>query len=163
MRGSRSRRERGYGDSTPASAQSLSDRGDTLSLLGRHAEARAAFQAALGRWQEQLGPDHRQLAHPLLGLGQAQLAMGRARAAVATLERALRIREREEPDPVLVAETRFALARALWETGERARATTEARRARAAFVAAPGLASKAAAIDEWLRGHEPGVTAKIRT
>ncbi len=153
--------DRAYGGGTRFSAQCLGNRGETLSLLGRYSEARAAFEAALARWQEHLGPDHRNLAYPLTGLGQVQVATGQARAAVTTLERALRIREREEPDPLLVAETRFALARALWETGERARATTQASQARAALAALPRAAAKATAIDAWLRERAP-VRAALR-
>lgn len=149
-----------YGESSCFGEMYLSNRGETLNAQGRHNEARTLFESVVRRMQDRYAPDHRNLAHPLTGLGEAQLAMGEPEAAVVTLERALRIREHGEPDPLLVADTRFALARALWEAAgaasDRGRARTLAASARAAFAAPPGAAAKASAVDAWLARHPPG-------
>jgi tetratricopeptide (TPR) repeat protein len=50
----------------------------------------------------------------LLALGEALEAKGDAAAAREPLERALRIVEKTQLDPLQVAEVRFALARVLW-------------------------------------------------
>src|SRR4029079_17314363 len=59
---------RAYGDGSPWLAKSLSNRGEYLAALGRNAEALAAFQDALGRWESQLGHTHPYLAYPLTGI-----------------------------------------------------------------------------------------------
>ena len=69
---------------------------------------------------------------PLTGIGLDLLALGRAREAVAPLERALALRASDEV-PAEVSETCFALARALFATGDpanRPRARLMASRAR---------------------------------
>ena len=108
---------RAYGPNSPDLALILSNRGEYLVALGRLDEAVAAFRGALTRWEAQLGPENPLLAHPLTGLGLAHLTAGRSTEALPPLERALRLREAHEPDPTLVTETRFALARALWDAG----------------------------------------------
>ena len=148
-----------YGDRSSYMGGYWSNRGEILSAQGSYAEARKLFQAAIDLMQERLPVENRNLAYPLTGLGEAELAMGEARAAVDTLERALRIREGQEPDLILVAETRFALARALWNAaGDRARARMLVLSARAAFAANPWAASKVSRVDEWLARHPPSVT-----
>ena len=63
----------------------------------------------------------------------------------------MRIRERQDPDLIEVAETRFALARTLWQSGgDRSRARTLASEARAAYAAKPLFATQERAIDAWL-------------
>ena len=140
-----------YGDSHPWVARALSNRGETLNALGRFGEARASFQDALTRWERVLAPDHPYLGYALTGLGLAELGMGDAGAAVATLERAVRLRERVESDVVVIAETRFALARALWKSnGDRTRARGLAVKARQTYAGLPLLAEKRREVDAWL-------------
>ena len=123
-----------YGTGSPALAINLSNRGEYLVALDRVPEALVAFQDALARWESVLGPRHAFVAYALTGIGVAHWRLGRAEQAIPPLERALAIREASEPDPAQVAETRFALARALWDAGrERARALQLAAAARAAF------------------------------
>jgi tetratricopeptide (TPR) repeat protein len=101
----------------------ISNRGEILARLGRHAEARAAFERALAIEAPSYGEDSPNLAYPLHGLGDSHLAERQARAALPPLERALWIREARETDRTLVADTAFSLARALWDGGgDRARA-----------------------------------------
>jgi hypothetical protein len=99
-----------------------------------------------------LGPRHPFLAYPLTGIGVAHWKSGQADRALAPLERALAIREASEPDLAQRAETRFALARALWDAdpghgkdrgedrGEDRRQHRAQRRARARRLAAMALA-----------------------
>jgi hypothetical protein len=66
-----------------------------------------------------LGPDHPFVAYHLTEKGEVYLARELPRRAIPPLERALEIRLQSEPEPDLLAETRFALARALEPTDPR--------------------------------------------
>jgi hypothetical protein len=79
---------------------------------------------ALAIWEGTAGREHPDVAYALQGLGDTHLAAGRPADAIAPLERALTIRAAGSvPDDL--AETRFALARALWDAGrDRPRART---------------------------------------
>ena len=89
----------------------------------------------------------------MTALGKTLLLEGRAREAAPVLERALRIREKSEPNAEMVAETRFALARARWELGQdRSGALTLAGTARDTYRKMPGEAKHAAEVDAWLAG-----------
>jgi tetratricopeptide (TPR) repeat protein len=154
---------RAYGPSAKTLLQFLSNEGEYLVALGRAKEAVPVFQDALAR-ADKTRSDSPLLAYPLTGLAQAWLALGRSDEARPLLERALGLRA-AAPNPVDLAETRFALARALWEVDkERARAHGLAVAARAAYmtvadtspekpaVAAPAKA-QVAQIDAWLTRH----------
>ncbi|HEY8925603.1 MAG TPA: tetratricopeptide repeat protein, partial [Polyangia bacterium] len=143
-----------YGDGSPWLAKSLSNRGEYLIAAGKPAEAIPLFLDALGRWEPQLGPDHAYLAYPLTGLGVASSKLGRFSEAVPPLERALRIRESREPNQLQVADTRFALARALWASGgDRARAVQLAEAARAFYESGEATPPAAAEARAWLATH----------
>jgi len=88
-------------------------------LEGGHPEAALAeLGQALALREHYLGRDNPGLAEALLGLGQAQLAQRAPTAAVAPLERALALLEHAGAcAPERLSDTRFALARALWESG----------------------------------------------
>jgi eukaryotic-like serine/threonine-protein kinase len=139
-----------YGEDNTYVALCLNNRGEALLALGRYHEARAAFEGAIAKWSAVFGPEHRYLGYPLTGLGRARLAMKDPHGAVATLERALAIRTGHELSAWLIAETRFALARALRATGHRARARAEAVAARAELAALPEAAPDRGEIDRWL-------------
>jgi tetratricopeptide (TPR) repeat protein len=99
-----------------------------------------------------VGPEHAWTAYPLTALGRTLLAEGRSREAVAILQRALRIRESSEPNAELVAETRFALARALWFfADERRTAEKLAIAARESYRKLPKHEKQVGDIDVWLR------------
>jgi tetratricopeptide (TPR) repeat protein len=145
---------RAYGPDGPWMAQSLSNLGEYLVAVGRFPEALQNFRIALQRWESQLGPDHRFLGYALVGMGIAHWKEGRPLEAVAPLERALQIREAHEPDPAVVAETRFSLARVLWDVGrERARARHLVEAARAFFERTPARADQAREVTRWLAEH----------
>jgi hypothetical protein len=87
-------------------------------------------------------------------MGGVVVAGGAATCAMAPLERALTIGEAEPGDGLELADVRFALTKALWQTGERARAVVLATQARETF-AKVGTA-RAAALAEataWLDRH----------
>jgi hypothetical protein len=76
--------------------------------------------------------------------------------AVAPLERALRLRVDKEPSPAHIAETEFALARALWESGQqRDRARTLALSAQGRYSTVATLRKQEAEVVVWLAKHTP--------
>ncbi|HVV53629.1 MAG TPA: tetratricopeptide repeat protein, partial [Polyangia bacterium] len=136
--------ENGLGAGHPTMAAELNNRGEILNALGRSREARASFEKARIIWERELGLDNRNLAYALTGIGLSYLAEADPASAVVPLERAFKIREAQETDPARRAETRFALARALWESGrdhQRARALAE--QARASYTQAEVKAKRA--------------------
>jgi tetratricopeptide (TPR) repeat protein/tRNA A-37 threonylcarbamoyl transferase component Bud32 len=138
--------------------------GDSHRHLGKLAlsgekfdEARGHYERALAIYEKVLGPDHIEVAYPLTGLGTALLSLGETSEALPHLERALTIRSSNTDDPTNLAQTRFALARALWnapaEQGrDRDRARELAELARGAYVEA-GEKSAVEEIDIWLGEH----------
>jgi tetratricopeptide (TPR) repeat protein len=157
-----------YGPGHPEVALHLSNRGEILNALGRWAEARAAFAGALGIWGRELPPDHPYLAYPLNGTGESLLGEGSPERALPPLERALAIRERGERDPARVAETGFALARALWDSGEdhgqdRARALALAAAAKRAYQPLPPWREKAEIVGRWLAARRDAVNLSSTT
>jgi len=148
--------ENGLGAGHPELATQLSNRGEILNALGRYRDARASFEKARIVWERELGLDNRNLAYALTGIGLSDIAEGDASSAIVPLERAFKIREDHETDPSRRAETRFALARALWDAGrDRVRARLLAQEARDTYaqaVAKPKLAE----VESWLRAHGAG-------
>jgi serine/threonine protein kinase/tetratricopeptide (TPR) repeat protein len=145
--------QKGLGAEHPDLATQMSNRGEILNALGRFGEARASFERALVIWERELERDHPNLAYALNGIGQSFLDGGDPRSAVAPLERAHKIREAKESASLRRAETRFALAQALWDSRrDRPRATTLANAARAAFTEAK-VTKKVAEVEVWLAGR----------
>jgi tetratricopeptide (TPR) repeat protein len=143
-----------YGPSAFQVVMAVNERGESLAGLGRHEEALTSFQEALTQGQAQLAPDHRILAYPLTGLGQVLLALGRPLEARPPLERAWKIRESREPSVTERGDTAFALARAVWDTGDRRRARSLAQTARATYEKQATLhAREIREIDVWLVRH----------
>jgi tetratricopeptide (TPR) repeat protein len=141
----------------PLVATFISNKGESLDRLGRHEEARAAYQRALASEERAYGPESTVVAYPLAGLGESYLADHRPAAAVVPLERAWRIRDGHENDAALVAETGFALGRALWESGgDRERAIRLAADAEKVYAGRPVLAAQAAEVARWLGARAPG-------
>jgi tetratricopeptide (TPR) repeat protein len=143
--------EAGLGAGHPDLATQLSNRGEILNNLGRYREARQSFERARVIWERELGLDDRNLGYALTGIGLSYLAEGTSTSALVPLERAFKIREAQETDPSHRAETRFALARALWESGrDRGRARTLAEQARETFRKADAK-GRVAEVDGWLQ------------
>jgi tetratricopeptide (TPR) repeat protein len=140
----------GLGADHPDLAMAFNGGGEILNALGRYREARTFFGRALEIWERQLGSDHQNLAYPLTGIGIGYLAEGRATEALVPLERALSIREAHEPELSRLAETKFALARALWKSNRSpSRARSLAKEARQAY-AKSSAEDKVREIDGWL-------------
>jgi tetratricopeptide (TPR) repeat protein len=146
--------ETGLGAGHPDLATQLNNRGEILNALGRARDARASFEKARIIWERELGLDNRNLAYALTGIGISYIAEGDPGSGIVPLERAFKIREAQESDPSRRAETRFALARALWEAGrDRGRAHTLAEEAREGYAKAE-IKAKLAEVDSWLRVHD---------
>jgi tetratricopeptide (TPR) repeat protein len=145
------------GDEHPIVGVDLSNEGEILVQLGRQAEARAAFERALAIEERSYGKDSANLGYPLTGLGESYLRDHQPTAAVAPLQRALAIRQARESDKSLLADTSFALARALWDGGgDRRRALALAEQARNAYGQQAFLHPKLEAVRLWLGAHRAG-------
>jgi tetratricopeptide (TPR) repeat protein len=89
-------------------------------------------------------------------MGLSYLALGKPQKAVVPLERALALREKNDPQADHLGETRFALARALWDAGgNRNSALRLAVRARDDYrtLSFPSTNAKLAEIATWLASH----------
>jgi eukaryotic-like serine/threonine-protein kinase len=149
-----------YGSSSPQLGFPLGNRGESYELLGRYPEAERDLRKAVDLSAQWVGPDHPWTAYPLTALGKTLLLEHRLGEATAFLERALRIREKSEPNAELVAETRFALAQARWELGtHRGDALALAGSARDAYRKMPAQAKHAAEVDAWLAGKSADQSA----
>jgi tetratricopeptide (TPR) repeat protein/predicted Ser/Thr protein kinase len=147
--------EAALGPDHPLVAVALSNIGDQLSFLGRYEEARSALHRALAVDEKNFGPNHPDLAFELTSLGEAEQALRAPQRALPLLERALTLREHTQVDATDLADTRFVLAKVLWELGQqRSRAKALALQARAALVA-DGVRSRSTLgeVDTWLAGH----------
>ncbi len=145
--------ENGLGAGHPDLATQLNNRGEILNALGRSRDARASFEKARIVWERELGLDNPNLAYALTGIGTSYLSEGDASNAIVPLERAFKIREAHETDPSRRAETRFALARALWESGrDQPRARSLAEQAHDSYAKAE-LKTNVAEVDSWLHLH----------
>jgi eukaryotic-like serine/threonine-protein kinase len=140
-----------YGSESPLVWIPLDARGEALSILGRYEEAERDLRVALERAEGLYGVEHAWTGVALNGLGVALMGRGKLREAIPLLEKALRVRERLEPGQETVAETRFALGRALWTAAsDRPRALELARTARDLYRSLHAHDRQIAAIDAWL-------------
>ena len=141
---------RALGESHPRVGAALDLEGTILQEEGRFREALAAYREALAVKHKTPSVSGPELSHSYDGIGQSLLGLGHPAEAVEPLETALKLRG---PEPEQRAETRFALARALWSNRkERARALELARQAQADFERARRPV-KEAAVASWLRAE----------
>jgi tetratricopeptide (TPR) repeat protein len=132
-------------------ASTRNNLGNLFLAQGKPAKAREQYLLALARFEASLGRTHEYTSHPLTGLARALLGLGRPAEALPLAERAVTIRAAGAPATDL-AESRFALARALWATGNRPRARAVAAEARDGYQAAGAAGSKElATVNAWLR------------
>ncbi len=127
---------------------------NTLSVyrqLGRLDEALVEAREARRVLVKAYGPDHPLCAYAENAEGVMYLLMGQPGKAVGPLERAVAIREKAGVDQLAAAESRFSLAKAVWELGQRDRAHRLARQAREVFAADGTQRGRedAALLDEW--------------
>ena len=125
------------------------------SARGDHRAALASYERALAIYEKALGREHPDVATALTGVAQESLALDRAATARTAAERALAIREKPDIPALELAETRFALARALAaDVRARPRARMLAEQARAAFAeAAEAGTAQLADVTAWLAKH----------
>lgn len=153
-------REKAMGRDHPDVAPSLVNLASLARQSGDLEEARELQERALRVLEKALGPEHPHLAYPLTGIGNVLVDLGRAEEALAPLERAHALRTANEINPGALADTGFALARALWSAPrsggrDRARARNVAEQARKGFVAmGPGKAAELAELDAWVAERE---------
>jgi len=149
-------------------AVALSNLGTVAARQGEFADSRAFYERALTILEKALGADHPKLAFPLTGLGKTLLGLEAPAEALPILDRALTIRSAHEGDPLLLVETRFVLARALWDAPPdggrdrpRARELAELA-ARACEAEGEKAADKLAEVRAWQSAHDPGDLAATR-
>jgi tetratricopeptide (TPR) repeat protein/predicted Ser/Thr protein kinase len=148
-------KEKALGPEHPSVAVSLYQIGKILVDQKRFDEGQALYARALAIDTKAHGADDPELAFDYTGIGEAYLSAGRPGEAIPPLTRALELRSKAQgDDPTDLAETRFMLARALWERGDHARAVVMARSAHAVYAAAgPGMVEQTAFIAKWLKEH----------
>jgi eukaryotic-like serine/threonine-protein kinase len=145
--------EKKLGLAHPVLYNQLNNRGDILNALQRPEEASRSFVRAIKLWEREVGVDAPVLAYALTGLGTSYLLENKPVNAIEPLERALKVRGEERTDPIDQAQTFFALARALVESGrEQSRARRLAENARSAYSKS-GLTNDATRVDAWLQVH----------
>jgi tetratricopeptide (TPR) repeat protein/predicted Ser/Thr protein kinase len=146
--------EKTKGADHPDVGVALNNIADVLRLQHKHDEALASYRRALAIWQNKLAADHPFFATTLTGIGETELDRRQPVPALTSLERALPIAEKHPDDLIALAETRFALARAMWDAArDRSRALTLANAARNAYAGARGQKEQLAAVDAWLTTH----------
>lgn len=138
-----------FGPDSPDAAIGENNLGDALRLTGRCDEALANYERANEIRAKALPPDHSHTAYSLTGAGICLVELDRAPEAILMLERALEIREAKEHSVARVAETRFALARALWESGQTTPRARELAR-KAATIPLEGNEAFLAQVQAWL-------------
>jgi tetratricopeptide (TPR) repeat protein len=127
--------------------------GTVLAALGRYREALAEHQKTVAMNKNKyVSKEYR--AGLLSALGEDWLGLHQPRRAADYLERALKMHESLWSGSSTVADTRFLLARALWESGgDRRRSRQLAIEARRIWTTAVHGEIKLAEIDRWLAQH----------
>jgi tetratricopeptide (TPR) repeat protein/predicted Ser/Thr protein kinase len=128
---------------------------DALQEQGKLDEAMSDYRRAIAIWGKVFDADHPYFAPALTGIGRIELQRHRPAEALPVLERAVRLYEKGPLFSSELAQARFALACAQWESGrDRVAARALAGRARAAYAAAgPSRANELADVDAWLGSH----------
>ncbi len=146
-------REQVLGPEHEQVASPLHNLGSAYEATGECVEAINYYQRALAVMTKSLGAQHPKLAYPLTGLGSCLVDQDQPEKALVYLLRALEIRRAHAGNPVNLARTRFALARALWtRKPDRKRALDLARKAQAVYAqAGKHLHKPLAQVDSWLK------------
>jgi eukaryotic-like serine/threonine-protein kinase len=125
--------------------------GNTLRKRGDIAAALSEYKKSLAIGEPLLGKDHPYVGDALVGVGECALALRMFDEAQPALERALAIRKAGSR-PAELAEVELALAKTLWERGQRAKALEHGQAARNAVINSPGDKKRLDDIDAWLAG-----------
>ncbi|NOK21872.1 protein kinase domain-containing protein [Corallococcus carmarthensis] len=135
-----------HGDKSPQVAEALDELGMCQLGMKRYDDALKTYEQALALKRELLPAGDEGLQPSYDGVGQALLGLGRARDSVAPLQQAVSFAS--APSDAL-AESGFALARALYQTGQSPEARGEATRARERFNES-GMDERVGEVDSWL-------------
>jgi tetratricopeptide (TPR) repeat protein/predicted Ser/Thr protein kinase len=152
-------KEKALGSEHPDIVLSLNNLGNALYQQGKLDEARGHYERALAIAEKALSPDHPDIGYPATALGRVLIDLGKPVEALQQLERALSIRTAHAGDPTQLAETRFVLARALWEAPagqgrDRVRGRELAELARTTYAeAGKGSARHLSDVETWLIEH----------
>jgi tetratricopeptide (TPR) repeat protein len=147
---------RTLGPSYPPLVTQLINRAEILNLLGRYGDARRDAETAI-RMQESEAGTHPESIYALRLLGDALLGLGQPVAALDSIQRAIKLADAAAATEEL-PHLRFALARALWDSGR------DRRGARALAARVAGVRSSKGKSDEgddalreqaaaWLSAH----------
>jgi tetratricopeptide (TPR) repeat protein len=143
--------ERAMGSAHPEVASARCSAATVMLAQKDFARARALAERALRDMEEGLGAEHPALVEPLTILGRALVELHAPDQAIVPLERALALPVGHFAVGDERAETRFALARALWQAGRgRDRARKLAQEAQTAYAAAGPASPEAAGVQAWL-------------
>lgn len=133
----------------------LSNMGATLASLKRYDEALEYFNRALNLARKAHGDKHPYIADALAGIGTVYIEQHQAAKALPLLEESLTMRITLDEDPLLIANVRYELGRAFWDSGKdkphglelvkEAQKSLQDSRSRAKGTAAE--------VDTWLRTH----------
>ena len=144
------------GPDHPRFADGLAIGAELMIEKGNYDEARRMAEQALAIGERELKPDHPLLADALTVIGRVDLARELPAQALPLLERALKIRELNASESGELGETRFALARALVETGRAVdRALALAQQAREDYRKGVDAQRKAVEISNWIEKQAP--------
>jgi tetratricopeptide (TPR) repeat protein len=141
--------EKAHGANHAMTAIARLNYAEALRVHGTLDDAAKQYELARTALAGQLGEDHPILAHIYNGVGQLELARGHTALALPHLERAVKMREADPGDAAALAESRFALARALGRT-DRAKALAQAA-AEGFRGAGKNFAKQLADVEAWLR------------
>ncbi|WPB74913.1 serine/threonine-protein kinase [Archangium violaceum] len=139
-------REATFGKDSMPTAETLDEVGMCLLELKRYEEALPIYEAALAAKRKALPPEDMLLQPSYDGVGQALLGLKREQEAIEPLKQAVTF---AEAPPDMLAVSGFALARAMWVSGQQPEARAEAARARERFTQA-GMAPRVTEVDTWL-------------
>jgi tetratricopeptide (TPR) repeat protein len=124
--------------------------GEALRQTGRYEEAEKRLREGVGVFEARFGDENLYLSYMLDSLGKVYLDAGRAREAVPVLERAEALLKKQGPSEDL-ADTQFALARALWDAGRHERAVSVARESLKSYGrAGDTFREDAGQVERWL-------------
>jgi tRNA A-37 threonylcarbamoyl transferase component Bud32/tetratricopeptide (TPR) repeat protein len=138
----------------PQVANLLTNRATALTALGRFDDAERDLKDAFRIHPRENNPLGMELGDQLHGYGALRLEQGRTAEAIPMLENALKIRERGNAEAIFTADTRFSLARALWEAGnQRRRALSLAVSARETYAKHKRSRDRTS-VETWLADRE---------
>ena len=108
-------------------------------------------EVALALLEPEVDRDHVDLAYPLAAVGVSWMQQHKPKLAVPLLERALKILQTWNQEATRLGDTRFALARALWDEGRALRrARTLAEEARRDYQKEPSATKQLADVEAWI-------------